>query len=90
MSFFVLTAVGLPISSLFWNNFVLISEIFRESFGIGLWVMAALLLVAPLFVFALNRHYKIPNGVSERAGFAMMFFLLLLAVLVNGNYGIID
>ena len=46
MSFFVLTAVGLPISSLFWNNFVLISEIFQENFIVGLWVMAALTLVA--------------------------------------------
>lgn len=46
MSFFVLTAVGLPISSLFWNNFVLISEIFQENFIVGLWVMTALTLVA--------------------------------------------
>ena len=46
MSFFVLTAVGLPISSLFWNNFVLISEIFQENFAVGLWVMAALTIVA--------------------------------------------
>ena len=52
--------------------------------------VTALLLVAPFFVFALNRHYKIPDNVSVRAGFAMMFFLLLLAVLVNGNYGIND
>ena len=52
--------------------------------------VTALLLVAPFFVFALNRHYKIPDGVSVRAGFAMMFFLLLLVVLVNGGYGISD
>lgn len=52
--------------------------------------VTALLLIAPLFIFALNRHYKIPDMVSVRAGFAMMFFLLLLAVLVNGSYGIAD
>ena len=52
--------------------------------------VTALLLVAPFFVFALNQHYKIPDNVSVRASFAMMFFLLLLAVLVNGNYGIND
>ncbi len=46
MSFFILVAVGLPISSLFWNNFVLISAIFRESFGMGLLVMSAVFLVA--------------------------------------------
>lgn len=52
--------------------------------------VTALLLIAPLFIFVLNRHYKIPDTVSVRTGFAMMFFLLLLAVLVNGNYGITD
>lgn len=52
--------------------------------------VTALLLIAPIFIFALNKHYKIPDSVSVRAGFAMMFFLFLLAVLVNGNYGIID
>lgn len=52
--------------------------------------VTALLLIAPIFIFALNKHYKIPDSVSVRAGFAMMFFLFLLAVLVNGNYGITD
>lgn len=52
--------------------------------------VTALLLVSPLFIFALNRHYKVSDGVSARAGFAMIFFLLLLAVLVNGGYGVND
>ena len=50
----------------------------------------ALLLIAPLFIYALNRHYKISDTVSLEAGFAMIFFLLLLVALVIGGYGVID
>ncbi len=52
--------------------------------------VTALLLIAPLFIYALNRHYKISDTLSLEAGFAMIFFLVLLAFLVNGNYGITD
>ena len=52
--------------------------------------VTALLLIAPIFIFALNRFQKIPDEVSVTEGFAMMFFLLLLVVLVNGNYGILE
>lgn len=52
--------------------------------------VTALLLVAPIFVFALNRSSKIPDNVSVKAGFSMIFFLLLMMLLVNGNYGIDD
>lgn len=50
--------------------------------------VTALLLIAPLFIYALNRHYKISDTVSLEAGFAMIFFLAMLVVLVSGNYGI--
>lgn len=52
--------------------------------------VTALLLVAPLFVYALNRHCRVKDGISAEAGFAMIFFLALLAVLVNGGYGVTD
>ncbi|MBR1601247.1 MAG: hypothetical protein IJ677_06680, partial [Alphaproteobacteria bacterium] len=52
--------------------------------------VTALLLIAPLFIYALNRHYKISDTISLEAGFAMIFFLILLVFLVNGDYGIID
>lgn len=52
--------------------------------------VTALLLVAPIFVFALNKYSKVPDNISVRAGFSMIFFLLLLILLVNGNYGITD
>lgn len=46
--------------------------------------VTALLLIAPLFIHALNRHYKISDTVSLEAGFAMIFFLILLSALVAG------
>lgn len=52
--------------------------------------VTALLLVAPLFIYALNRRYKISDEISFEAGFAMIFFLVLLVFLVNGNYGITE
>ena len=87
MSFFVLTAVGLPISSLFWNNFVLISEIFRESFGIGLWVMAALLLVAlgllhELYVMRdLKQHETKAENIEDLSSRQQIFLAGVVAIL---------
>ena len=87
MSFFVLTAVGLPISSLFWNNFVLISEIFRESFGVGLWVMAALLLVAlgllhELYVMRdLKQHETKAENIEDLSSRQQIFLAGVVAIL---------
>ena len=50
--------------------------------------VTALLLIAPVFVYTLNRNYKIADTISLKSGFAMMFFLALLVLTVNGNYGV--
>lgn len=52
--------------------------------------VAALLLTSPIFVFLLNKYNKVPDNVSIKAGFSMLFFLILLMIMVNGNYGVID
>lgn len=52
--------------------------------------VTALLLISPVFVYALNRNYKISDTISLKAGFAMMFFLALLVLVVNGNYGVAE
>ena len=52
--------------------------------------VASLLLVAPLFVMALNNYHKVDDNVSVKEGLAMLFFLFLLVFLVNGSYGIAD
>ena len=52
--------------------------------------VVALVLTAPVFVFVLNKYNKIPDNVSVKAGFAMLFFLVLLMLLVNGSWGVTD
>ena len=52
--------------------------------------VTALLLIAPLFIYVLNRQNKIADTVSVRAGFAMIFFLVLLVLVVNGGSGVTE
>ena len=52
--------------------------------------VTAILLTAPLFVFALNKYNKIPDNISVKAGFSMIAFLTILMILVNVNSNIID
>lgn len=52
--------------------------------------VTALLLTAPLFVFALNKYNKIPDDISIKAGFSMIGFLIALIILVAGNFGVTD
>lgn len=42
LSLFVLAGIGLPITPLFWNNFIIISEIFNYNLMLGVFVMLAL------------------------------------------------
>ena len=49
-----------------------------------------LVLTAPIFVFFLNKYNKVPDNVSVKTGFSMIFFIVLLIVLVNGNFGVVD
>ncbi|MBR1756174.1 MAG: hypothetical protein IJ738_01235 [Alphaproteobacteria bacterium] len=50
--------------------------------------VTALLLLAPVFIYILNRRNNVNDIISVSAGFAMIFFLLLLVSVVNGGYGI--
>lgn len=45
-SMLILAAIGLPVSALFWNNFIIISEIFNVSLYIGMAVIISLTLAA--------------------------------------------
>lgn len=51
--------------------------------------VVTLLLTAPLFVFMLTRTRQSGN-LSAKAGFAMLFFLVLIMILVNGNFNVTD
>ena len=52
--------------------------------------VVALVLTAPFFVFALNKYNKIPDNISVRTGFAMIFFLVLMLLIVTDNHSIVD
>ena len=92
-AFFVLTAVGLPFSSMFWNNFVLISALFRENFAIGIGVMSAITLIAMAMVYELFMMRSLPQkyaadsdieDISEKkTGFFLTVILLLFLSFFN-------
>lgn len=46
LSLFVLAGIGLPVTPLFWNNFIILSEIFNYNLILGIMVMGALFIVA--------------------------------------------
>ena len=52
-NFFVLTALGLPVSALFWNNFMIVSSLFKFSFNIGICVMFAISLMTVSMLYEL-------------------------------------
>lgn len=47
--------------------------------------VVTLLLTSPIFVFFLNKYNKIPDTISVKAGFSMLFFLILLMLVINGE-----
>ena len=52
--------------------------------------VVTLLLTAPIFVYLLSSERKNKSDISERAGFAMLFFLFLIMILLVDNFNIID
>lgn len=52
--------------------------------------VVTLLLTAPVFVYLLTRDSKVSGGFTEKSGFAMLFFLALIMILVNGNFNVTD
>ena len=52
--------------------------------------VVTLLLIAPIFVYILSPHRKSPNQTSEKAGWAMLFFLSLIMLLTGSHLGVND
>lgn len=52
--------------------------------------VVALVLTAPLFVFALNKYNRVPDDIAIKPGFAMVFFLVMIMIIVNGSWGVDD
>ena len=86
-AFFVLMAAGLPMSSMFWNNFTLISALFRESFVTGLWVMASISLVGLALIYELYIMRDLQNkplqeyAVTDISDRKLVFFGCITLVL---------
>ena len=49
-----------------------------------------LVLISPVFVWILNKYHKNKDNVSIKSGFLMIFFLVLLMILINGDFGVTD
>ena len=58
-AFFVFIAAGLPISSMFWNNFVIISAMFRYNFVVGIWCISAIALIGMALLHELYTMYDL-------------------------------
>ncbi len=64
LSLFILAGVGLPVTSLFWNNFIIISEIFNYNLVLGIMVMLSIFVVA---LALLEELYKLKDKSSASA-----------------------
>lgn len=62
ISLFVLAAIGLPVSSLFWNNFIIISEIFNYNLLLGITIILSLIIVSVSLLEELYRLKDNNNG----------------------------
>ena len=86
-TFFALIAMGLPVSSLFWSNFVLISAIFEQNFTIGIFVMTAFVLVAVILMRELldmhsNSNNQLQKIEIDDLSAAKTFFLMVIVTVL--------
>lgn len=87
-SFFVLAGIGLPLSSLFLNNFLILSHLLGNNIKLGMMVVVALILVSGTLLHELfrlkNRHRLCPEGAAaaDISKSAFAFMLLLCFVLL--------
>jgi len=58
LSLFILAGIGLPVTPLFWNNFIIISEILNYNLILGIFVMASIFIVA---ITLLEELYKMKD-----------------------------
>lgn len=83
--FFALIAMGLPISSLFWSNFVLVSAIFKQNFIVGLMVMTALTLAALILMDEVMKMFLTSKNLGQKfeiSDISKVEFSFLIAVII--------
>lgn len=85
--FFVLMALGLPVSALFWNNFIIVSALFKFSFNIGLCVMFALALITVAMLYELyvmrdlKTHIDNKDNIQDITNLHLIFFSCIIGIL---------
>ncbi len=84
-SFMTLTAIGLPLSSMFVNNFIIIAETFNHDLYIGIFIVVSLFLVSASL---LQNFYHIKDDgrqtklcVEDLSNFKFMMMLLVIILL---------
>ena len=86
-AFFVLVALGLPISSMFWNNFIIISSLFNFSFVIGIIVMFSISLIAVSMLYELymmrdlKTYINPQSDVEDISQFHLAFFIGVIVII---------
>ena len=83
--FFALIAMGLPISSLFWSNFVLVSEIFKQNFIVGIMVMTALTMAAIVLMDEVLKMFSTSKDFSDKieiSDISKTEFAFLISVII--------
>ncbi len=86
--FFALIAMGLPVSSLFWSNFVLVSAIFRQNFTVGVMVMFSLSMTAVVLMnellqmFTKSESSPKPIKIEDISNRELIFWIFVILILV--------
>ena len=87
-AFFTLVALGLPISAMFWNNFIIISSLFRFSFLIGVMVMTAIGLISVSMLYELyvmrdlKSHIDNEREITDISRESLLFFTVVIVVII--------
>lgn len=88
-SFFVLAGIGLPLSSLFLNNFLILSNLLTSNIKMGMVVVCSLILVSATMLqemFRLKNHSKLCATAAEtmdlsRSTFAFLLFICFILIM---------
>ncbi len=87
-AFFVLVALGLPVSAMFWNNFIIISSLFRFSFIIGVMVMASIALISVSMLYELymmrdlKSHIENERDITDISHESLLFFMVITVIII--------
>ncbi len=86
LSLFILASIGLPITPLFWNNFIIISEIFNYDLILGIFVMLPLIIVGVSLLEELYKQKDKTYAVSSRIigkDLSNIHFMLCITCLIG-------